>query len=260
MSDKVLLVVGDKFVHFAAGKDIITLSQLRALLSIPGVFRIDMQHVVLAPGQGLGDDDIAEMLGLVERSARADRFDMSLWRNVPRRAPAKLSHKHKPENTLISVPRRVSDDRFELDILIHEQCEMMADHQTGQHLQGMVLLEAARQSLLAVTEAHFLAADGPRFSFIFNELSIRYARFAFPFGATLHYVIREKEIAEGRRLRFVVDIDIQQCGVSAAAFTAEFTAFEQTRIARQEERQARDALGVHLEAAVADIRQLPLAA
>lgn len=247
MRAKIVLVVGDKFAKFAVGKDVITLTQLKAILSLPNFFRLEMCRIVLAPGQGLGDDDVQTVLSLAERTPHSEGIDFSLWRTVPKRASVELSHKHKPENILISSPQRVHDNAFVLDVLIHQDCELMSDHQTGQHLQGMILLEAARQSLLAVTEAFFIPANGPKFCFIFNALSINYSRFAFPFGAQLHYRIREKDLSGGRRLRFVVDIDIQQCGVSAAVFSAEFTAFEESRIVRQEDRQARDGLSQHFE-------------
>ncbi|MGE5505034.1 MAG: AfsA-related hotdog domain-containing protein [Actinomycetota bacterium] len=205
-------------------------------------------RIVVLPGQGLGDDDVAELLALAERSAAASHFDLEALRTMPRRAGRSRSHKHRPENTLISEPRRLGETTFELDLLIDEDCELMGDHQTGQHLQGMLLLEAARQSFLAVSEAFFLPQD-TRFYFVINEMTSRYNRFAFPLDARIRYTVREHEAKNALRQRFVVDIAVEQCGHDAASFVCDFTCFEDDRISRREEGLAHQALEAHLAAA-----------
>jgi hypothetical protein len=56
---------------------------------------------------------------------------------------------------MLSLPRRVSESCFEADVLVDDAGEHMSDHVSGQHLPGMVLIEAARQMILAVTEEFF---------------------------------------------------------------------------------------------------------
>lgn len=248
MKEAVLLVVGDKFAQFSTNNDVIRISQLRGMLSLPSFLSLEARRLVLLPGQGLGDDDITEVLRLGNASPHRALFDLSLWHQHPRRAPSNRSHKHKPENTLISEPRRLSADLYELDLLIDEDCELMSDHQTGQHVQGMILLEAARQSFLAVTEAFFLPQDGPKFYFVINEMTARYARFAFPLDARIRYEIRSRDLAVASRRRFTVDIAVEQCGTVAASFVTDFTVFEDARIANREETLAVDAIDRHIAA------------
>lgn len=246
MGDRIVLIVGDKFLQFAASKDVMTVTQLRSLLSLPQMIRLDANRFTLLPGQGLGDDDMDAVTALAAASPHRESFNLRMWKQRPRRAPGKLSHKRRPENTLISEPRRRSEDQFEMDLLIDEDCELMADHQTGQHVQGMVLMEAARQSFLAVTEVFFLPADAGKFYFVINELSASYSRFAFPVDARIHYTIREKDIRNPLRQSFTADIEVEQCGQKAASFKAVFTVFEDQRISAKEEVLARDALNQHL--------------
>lgn len=246
MNDRIILAVGDKFAQFGIGKDVITLSQLRALLGLPKMLVVDTGRVVVVPGQGLGDDDVEAILALAAKASQCAHFDFSLWHRLPKRANRALSHKQRPENTLISEPRRLGEDVFELDLLIDEDCELMSDHQSGQHLQGMILVEAARQSLLAVTEAFFLPQDGTRFAFVFNDMTINYNNFAFPLDARLRYVIKDKEIRGSRRQRFDVEISIEQCGIVAATFTSSFTAFEEHRIVSKEASDARKTFDAHM--------------
>lgn len=256
MNSRVVLVVGEKFTQFAAGKDAITISQLCGLLSLPAAIAFDRDRLTAVPGQGLGDDDIERVLALAAQSPHCGRFDLTLWRSRPRRAAGRLSHKRKPENTLISDPRRLAENLFELDLLIDEDCELMADHQTGQHVQGMVLMEAARQTFLAVTEAFFLPQDGQRFYFVINKFAAEYRRFAFPLDATIRYRIKEMNVANVLRQSFAAEIDVMQCGVKSASFLAEFTAFEDARISVKEDALARDALSEHLGACVGDALNL----
>ncbi len=247
MKERVILVVGDRFAAFAAGKDAMTQQQLRGLLGLPAGLPMAGPRVVVAPGQGLGDDDVAEVLALAEASAQRGRFDLSLWKERAPRAPRRLAHKHHPANTLVSEPRRISEDGFVLDLMIDEACEIMADHQTGEHVQGMVLLEAARQAFLAVTEAFFLPQDGTKFYFVINAMSARYERFVFPVDALVRYTIREQDTDSPQRKRFAADIAVEQGGAVAAVFAVAFTVYEDARIAPKEAALAREALDRRLD-------------
>src|ERR1700757_2824924 len=112
MKEKVILVVGDKFMGFAAGKNVITLTQLRGLLALPDLLNMESHRVVMLPGQGLGDDDIEEILSLAEKAPQRAHFDLTEWYRVPKRAASSRSHKRCPENTLISEPRQIGPDMF----------------------------------------------------------------------------------------------------------------------------------------------------
>lgn len=254
MFERLLLVVGNKFAAFATGADVVTLNQACDLIDMPQVGGSGHARIVLLPGQGLGDKAVAELMDRVFRSPYGRHFDVEALRRRPARASRRLSHKHRPENTLISEPRKVAEDLFEMDLLIDEDGELMCDHQTGQHVQGMVLFEAARQSIMAVAEAFFLPGDGAGYAFVTNEMSSRYSRFAFPVDARVRYAIREKEVANGRRMRFVADITIEQCGLEAASFHTDVTVFEQARISRMEGAMARDTLSQHLAGRAAGAR------
>ncbi|MNP31136.1 A-factor biosynthesis hotdog domain protein [compost metagenome] len=96
-------------------------------------------------------------------------------------AGKRLSRKYRPENVLISIPERTDDGIYTASLLLHAQNELLLDHLTGQHVQGMVLLEACRQMLLAVTERfHLDEYEPPKRYFVLNEMNVRYTAFAFP--------------------------------------------------------------------------------
>src|SRR6056297_3072091 len=113
-------------------------------------------HTDLMRGQGLSDQDVADLVSRIEaRDPTGRRWSVGGLRTAPLRADSKLSHKRETCNTLISRPERLDEDHYTLDICIDQDCELMGDHQSGQHVQGMILVEAARQAFLAVTETYF---------------------------------------------------------------------------------------------------------
>lgn len=238
-----VLVVGDKFREFSTGKAVLTISQLRGLLDIPAGLTL-CEPMILIPGQGLGEQDIASVLAQAATTAHRDCLDFSLWHGVPKRAERALSHKHRTENTLISAPRRIDEAFYELDLLVDENCELMGDHQTGQHFQGMLVVEAARQSFLAVTEAFLLPQDGTKYYFVFNSLAAEYKRFMFPIPARLEYRIRERDDS-GNNPRFVVDILFHQAGQETAAVICGFTVMPDWRIRKVEQTLAQQAVDRH---------------
>jgi hypothetical protein len=234
MNNQIIFVVGDKFFQFSHGKNVLTVSQLRGLLTVSGLMMFEHNYIEIHPGQGLSDEDVLGILKLTAASPHPERFDMSALERMNRRAPASQSHKRKSENTLISRPRQISEKEFLLDLVIDENCELMQDHQTGQHLQGMILLEAARQSFLAVTESFFLPEDGTKFYFVINEMVARYSHFAFPLPAIVRYRLREHEGANPLRQHFIADITVEQCGETVSSFVTDFTTFEDSRISGKE--------------------------
>lgn len=236
--NRVLLVVGDKFSGYVQGKDAITLSQLRGLLSLPTPMLPFSGITTLVPGQGLSDAGIRVLLQEATASPNLKNFDFSLWHHLPQRAPSSLSHKHIAANTLISVPRQLAADMFESHLMIDENCELMNDHLSGQHVQGMILIEATRQALLAVTEAFLLPKNNIDYAFIFNALSVSYSHYTFPVGAVIRSVMTDKSVDNPRRLGFSANVFVEQCGQIVSTFTASFGAMEKVRIYKRENMQA----------------------
>jgi hypothetical protein len=246
IQNRILLVVGDKFASYVQGKDAITLSQLRGLLSLSIPLLSGQGVTVLVPGQGLGDANIKLLLQEAAASANLACFDFSLWHRLPERAPSSLSHKHNPANTLISSPRQIAVDMFESHLLIDEDCELMLDHLSGQHVQGMVLIEATRQALLAVTEAYLMPKNGIDYAFVFNALSVNYSHYTFPVGAIIRSVMTEMATENPRRLSFAANVFVEQCGQVVSTFTASFGAMEKLRITKREGMQATKAQSDYL--------------
>lgn len=234
MNTRILLVVGDKFSGFVQGKDAITLSNLRGLLALSIPLLPNQRRTALVPGQGLSDASVRELLQEAAKSPNLAHFDFSLWHDLPERASPALTHKRHAENILVSTPKRLNADCFEMHLLIDEQCELMKDHQSGQHVQGMILIEAARQGMLAVTEQFLMPENDIDYAFVFEALSVRYSHYTFPLGATIEAHITERSIDNPRRLAFAAETLVKQCGQTVSEFTMSFGAMEKSRITKRE--------------------------
>jgi len=234
MKHRILLVVGDRFSTYVQGKDAITLSNLKGLLALNVPLLSGNERRVLVPGQGLSDESVRDLLTQASQSPNLAQFDFSLWRNLPERASAALTHKHRPENILISTPVRMSQESFSMQLLIDEECELMRDHQSGQHVQGMIMIEAARQGMLAIVEQYFLPHNDIEYAFVLNDMSVQYNNFTFPLSASIESRILSSDLSNPRRLSFSTEATVRQCGVDVSSLTFTFSAMDKARIHKRE--------------------------
>jgi hypothetical protein len=258
MTSRFLLVVGDKFDAFTAGKAATTVS--RFSLDLNNFAQRHDNYIYVVPGQGLTDHDFSALPDLVASSPVHNRIDWALWRSRAQRAGLHLSHKRHPQNSIISAPRRIADDVYTLDILVDENCEIMHDHQTGQHLQGMLLIEASRQSFLAVTEAFFIPEPGKRYYFVIHSMATKYQKFAFPIDARIVYRILSSNTNDPNKLSFTVSMGIEQAGETVATSDVSFTAFDEQRLLRREALAAQEALNTHFAMVSRNVHALPQSA
>lgn len=234
-----LIVVADKFAEFTVEKPAVTLSQLHAMLKLP-------KHLVpgavrLLPGQGLSEGDIADLIVQINALDPAGlKWELSLLRTLPERADPCISHKRRSCNTLIGSPTKTAHDCYRIDLCIDENCELMGDHQTGQHVQGMLLIEAARQSFIAVTEKYLLTDLEEKTYFVINAITTEFTGFVFPLPAHIEYRIVSANVNDRRR-KYQVEMDFIQNGELRTRIGCAFTVFPHQVIAEKEAALARDA-------------------
>ncbi|MFZ6047786.1 AfsA-related hotdog domain-containing protein [Pseudomonas sp. CR3202] len=236
MERRCYFLVGDKFKGFAEGKEVLTLNQLQALASLPK----ELMNIcaVLKLGQGVREEDVRSILSKYEEGEDCVPFlELSDLHRVKDRADGNLSHKKLPYNTLIGVPRRLSDEEFMIPLNIDERCELMGDHQTGQHVQGMIVIEAFRQSFLAVTET-FFPLQSEQTYFVINAMNTTFMNFLFPLPADVEYRIVDRR-RKGLHARYNVIMSVVQNDVACATADVSFTVYPASRIASKEAELAR---------------------
>ncbi len=210
---EVIIVIPQTFKKFSENPNMMSYDRLLSLLHRHDTPADELVGRRLIAGQGLDDMQVdhawyvGTSRGLINefahwRAARKERY-----------ADRALCHKHRPENILISVPEQQVDGAYTADLLLHERNELMLDHLTGQHIQGMVLTEACRQMFLAVTERYCLD-DHPavKHYFVINSMNARYQAFAFPLPAQIQYRVIDQQQPKPERISIHADMDVLQAG------------------------------------------------
>jgi len=130
----------------------------------------------------------------------------------------------------------------------------MSDHQTGQHVQGMILVEASRQAFIAVTEEFFMTVNRGNSYYVINNMNISFNNFMFPLPATIHYEVTEKDIND-RRARFNAIINVIQNGKLCSSMSVRFTVYPSEIISSKESDLAGIALNSVLNSSRMDYLQ-----
>ena len=255
MLNQAILVVSDKFSNFAIRKDIITVSELNELLTENNIFLAKEKKITFMPGQGLNEQTIQYTMKKMVRHQNFQNFDLSAWISTPEKASSRITHKHKEENILISTPHRVNKNEFTMDLLVDESCELMQDHQTGLHIQGIVLLEAARQSYIAIYEKYLSSEKDKKSYFIFNNMNVDYNKFSFPIPAKIKAIIKAKEFKRTGN-KVVMDIEIIQCDSVSATLSLEMSIFESVLISKLETKMAREVMSEHINQSLQESNEM----
>jgi hypothetical protein len=234
----VLHVVGDGFNGFIdANPDVVAVSELHRRLAEGGV----LNDTTLVIGQGVASEQLVDLrhaLGQPANAGIALDVDERQFAIDPR-----ITHKHKEHNVLVSVSECVEAEKvYESLLRIDDRCAEMSDHVTGQHVQGTVLMEAARQMFIAVTEQHFTGSRTAGNYFVINTFEVTFLSFAFPLRTSVRYTIVEHRSDPRGTDFFEALVAFQQNDKMVATVKVSFTVYPQQFIANQEARRARQAL------------------
>ncbi len=236
MENKTVYVVGDKFELFSQNSSVLKIKTLEDRLS-KGDYVPD-RGTLYVLSQGISQD----RLNCIVSKVKAKGIDRFFAFPKSPLAGKLLSHKHQQQNIMISDPRQISENEFQLELRLDENCADMADHCTGQHIQGMVLIESARQAFLAVTEKYFVNQK-IKYYFVIDSFNINYIGFIYPLGVNIYYRINKSKTKNQNRMSFSVTMEISQIGgLIGCQVDVEFTAFESSVIEKIEAKQARDSI------------------
>ncbi|GAB3973975.1 AfsA-related hotdog domain-containing protein [Plantactinospora veratri] len=235
-----ILVVGDRFATSIDRPDVRGLSQFLAELR-SGRYDDPQERRQILLGQclnGAAREKIEQELSLRDLTTRITIANQH--QDVVHRSRV---HKRRQENVLLADVERIEPERFRARLSIDVDNELVLDHVSGWHISGMVINEAARQMILAVTEG-FYATDpsGPGLQYLLHSWTTRFDRFLFPVDATVLYTVDRLDARRPDRLRFDVSVDIMQNGTRAAQCTMKFSAMNATSFTAIEKRMANELL------------------
>jgi A-factor biosynthesis hotdog domain len=246
MSNPSIILVGDKFKQFGAQEGAVTVSCLANLLDRPDAGKALPSRILV--GQGVSE----AWLSYLKARAEARNLDIEFIgeRPVNERTGRRFAHKHQRKNILVTDPVQSGINRYECHLTVDDDCEIMSDHTTGHHIQGMLLVEAARQAFLAVTEWYLLENNAAHY-FVINRMDVNYRQFAFPVATTITFDITEMDRSRPDRVSVKALVKFMQLGACVSEVLVDYSAIQQVRLEKREAQMAQDVLQRALAAAQA---------
>ncbi len=203
---KIIYLVSGKFEGFSANEDVMTYDNFLGLIGKENHEGLP-EHIII--GQGLDKRRVDYLVEYMKQRGIADSIKIT-WPN-PNTADLHLIHKQNPDNAMITVPNRKNDTRYIAALMLNDGCAEMSDHVTGQHIQGAVLLEAARQMMMASVEIHaFSPGKRGQYGYVLNELQINYFQYAFPIAIDIILDIETCEFDEKGMLKARLKVSFYQ--------------------------------------------------
>jgi hypothetical protein len=234
-SGQVCTVVGTRFASFREMPRVVLASELPSLLAADDPA---LRPSSILIGQGLDAIEADRIRAQCRAHGVATSPDADF---SARMAGEREVHKTQPSNVLITVPARTGPSLYQSELMIHSQNELMLDHYSAMHTPAMVLVEAARQMFLAVTELYYLGPErAGSCRFLIDAMNMRFHLAVFPLPTVLQYQVLQHEEKKAQS-QFQVLVEPIQGGRRCAEFNITFTAVD-LRIALKQERIAAAAM------------------
>lgn len=237
MNTQVVYVVGDRFKNFSSNQGVISISEMEQMT--------DMVHIgpalnrVYLIGQGIGTKRLRSLQSKIKNSKLEKYFKIKNASDIAHEENQKSVHKQKVENVMITVPVPYDTDTYQSNLILDDDCAEISDHMTGQHIQGMVLIEAARQMMLSVTEYYILQPEQRGKSyFVLNNINTLFRHFAFPLGMTVTYKILEVEKTAKGNVKSKALVGFIQNNKTIAEIEISFSVYDQAFISQKENEMA----------------------
>ena len=243
MSDTIV-VIGDKFAALADGTAVVTVQQLSH-----GADSRLLEARRIIVGQGVGPAGLAAIRQAIAKCPPAQA--PALDEHVSRRADPGLVHKHCVHNVMITRPQPAGPDRFAAQLVLDDACAELADHVTGVHVQGMVLVEAARQMFIAVSApiCALSGFDSDRTQHLLRDMRASFRRFVYPLPTELRLSIDStRRVARTPLLVTTMTVRVEQDGEEAASIHCKAVSQAHAALAQHERAEADRHLGHWLQA------------
>ena len=186
------IIVGNRFSAISNQTQILTYTEL-----LESIHHGTIKNGRLNIEQGISEEQVSWLKRLIQKYHLNNAISITSYFDEFERCPHLFNHKARHFNTLISTPREIDRLHFYSVLMIDDRCAEMSDHVTGSHIQMMLLVEAARQMVLATTEKFFIESTfRGKLSFIANSVESTFTQFVFPFFTEVHcHVMKQRILA-----------------------------------------------------------------
>lgn len=221
-------IVGDKFSHFANDDNVITISKFIQLIK-SNIFNKKLSGEYFL-GQGISNKEEDVIKELINNYNPNNLIKVHFY---SRKANKAITHKKNPSNVMISTPVFISNNLYISDLCIDDECAEMSDHVTGCHIQGMILIEAARQMMLSVSEIFFLD-ETQKMYFILHDINTVFKGFIFPINVQILYKVVESKKKASGAFYSLVAVEFHQANELKTIVNIGFTAYSKDFMEKKE--------------------------
>jgi len=230
LMEKLLHLVGKKFSQFLSNKEV---SSVEEFIKKRMDTNEASKDVIYKLGQGCSAYEINRLM--------PESIDANLAKTFVKETK-EFVHKKDEKNVMITKPCLIEKDYYKAFLMLDNECAEMSDHITGQHIQGMVVIEAARQMMLSVTENYFLTKEQQgKMWVILNEINTTFLAFLFPLEVEIYYraeVIKNNDTKSKHK----AEVSFIQNEKLAAKINISFSVYEQEWLERHEQNLAQQAI------------------
>lgn len=169
-------IVGDRFINFSQYENLFTVTQF-----LESFEKREIKANQIIVGQGINKTTLDKIQDRINKTSSGRKA--LLKEKVTKKIDKDLVHKLKPDNILITHPEWFqlgNETFFTASLIIDENCAEMADHVTGQHIQGCLLTEAARQLGIAVLEIYMFNREPDSCYYETKKIVTEFHSFLFP--------------------------------------------------------------------------------
>lgn len=184
MGKKLIYIVGDKFNNFGMFDNVYSFSEFIDEL-FKNKSKKDFDKILLGQGLSIQEKKILSIISCKNGLHCLEDIQLDIAKSI-------TTHKHNSANIMIAEPTKHQEYTYLSKLYIDDSCAEMSDHTTGYHIQGMVLMEAARQMMLSVAENFILAEEERGNSYCaLLRVSSQYFQFGFPIETKIIHTIDE---------------------------------------------------------------------
>lgn len=150
-------------------------------------------------------------------------------------------HKHESTNVLLGPVIR-AENSFSAPFVLSSRNELLADHKTGIHVQGMVGVEACRQMALCICESVARNESLLDFSVSLDTFNLEFGNFVFPLPAVIRGEITSSTRNKNGWTTLCLNLALNQAQLDAVTATLTCTLIPRKVMDSIEEKRAKRAI------------------
>ncbi len=239
VSPSLAIVVSDKFSGLSKldNKHVICYSDFVGKLINDQIDEPILAYI----GQGINTVKVDNLKKIIS-SKNLDE-QVQLISNPNPKAQKQSVHKEDEKNVAITEPRAIGENTYEAELLLDDDCAEMSDHVTGIHVQGILLIESARQMMMASTEKELEKRNIENsYAYVLKSISIEYFQYLYPIYSRLVCTLHDFTFSEKGYIEANLDVEFFQSNKSVCVVNCHAQGFVKKKLKIMEHRMARTCL------------------